>query len=185
MRSYEAARRYFSIMGFGSWSVIIIGVLVALVSAGGVSQYAGGGVGLLAMLPGFGIVIVGFLLLVFVQIGRANVDTAEYTQQMLKIARDQLDVSKQSLKQGGTFQKNYVSLNVEAKDPLQNKGYSTEESEPEKDVKPKPESVQQIEEKIQYEGHIITSNDNMFRVENTVFETIQFAKEHINLLRDK
>ena len=72
MRSYEAARTYFSIMGFGSWSVITIGVLAALVGARGA--------GLFGMLPGFGIMIFGFLFLVFVQIGRTNVDTAEYTQ---------------------------------------------------------------------------------------------------------
>ncbi len=50
------------------------------------------------MVPGIGIGITGFILVAFVQMGRATVDTAEYTQQMLKLSRDQLEVSKQSLK---------------------------------------------------------------------------------------
>lgn len=183
MRSYEAARTYFSIMGFGAWSVIIIGVLVALVSAGGVSQYAGGGAGLLAMLPGLGIMIVGFLLLVFVQIGRANVDTAEYTQQMLKISRDQLEVSKQSLKQTDTFQKNYASLKAEATNTPEGDGYSNATLEPEKAVKSKPEPVKQIEQKIAYKGHTILAKDDKFRVNKAVFEKIEFAREHIDQRR--
>jgi hypothetical protein len=98
MRSYEAARSLFSFLAFVAWSVVVIGVLVALIGMGSVSQYAGGGAGLLATVPGIGIAITGFILVAFVQMGRATVDTAEYTQQMLKIARDQLEVSRQGLK---------------------------------------------------------------------------------------
>jgi len=102
MRSYEAARTLFSFLAFCAWSVVIIGVLVALIGAGGGSRYGGAGAGLLAMAPGIGIGISGLILVAFVQMGRAGVDTAEYTQQMLKIARDQLEISRQSL--SGTVQ---------------------------------------------------------------------------------
>lgn len=187
MRSYETARSLFSFLAFCAWSVVVVGGIVALLGAGSVSQYAGGGAGLIAMVPGLGIALAGLLLVAFVQIGRANVDTAEYTQQMLKIARDQLDVSKQSLKQGDTFQKNYATLNMEAKDTQQNKGYSSKKSKPEKSAEPesKPIPIKQFDKQIQYEGRIIISNDNLFRVDNAVFETMEFAKEHIDLLRDK
>ena len=100
MRSYEAARSLFSFLAFIAWSVVVIGVIVALVSAVGASKYGGGGAGLLAMVPGIGIGITGFILVAFVQMGRATVDTAEYTQQMLKIARDQLEVTRQALNPG-------------------------------------------------------------------------------------
>ncbi|PWE34094.1 hypothetical protein DDZ14_02750 [Maritimibacter sp. 55A14] len=46
------------------------------------------------------------------QNGRATVDMAEYTQQMLKIARDQLEVSKQALRQGGALDQGYAALNT-------------------------------------------------------------------------
>lgn len=110
MRSYEAARSLFSFLGFVAWSVVVIGVLVALVSAGGVGRYAGGGAGLLAMVPGIGIGITGFILVAFVQMGRATVDTAEYTQQMLKVARGQLEVSKQGLSQGKALEQGFAAL---------------------------------------------------------------------------
>lgn len=97
MRSYETARTLFSFLAFWAWCVVIAGVLVALVSAAGASQYGGAGAGLLATAPGIGIGIAGLILVAFVQMGRATVDTAEYTQQMLKIARDQLEVSQQGL----------------------------------------------------------------------------------------
>lgn len=96
MRSYEAARSLFSFLAFCAWSVVVIGVLAGLIGAGGASQYGGASAGFLAMVPGIGIVLAGLLLLAFVQMGRAGVDTAEYTQQMLKISREQLEVSKQS-----------------------------------------------------------------------------------------
>ena len=109
MRSYEAARSLFSFLAFIAWSVVVIGVFVALISAAGASKYGGGGAGLLAMVPGIGIGITGFILVAFVQMGRATVDTAEYTQQMLKLSRDQLEVSKQGLKLQNAVPQTFVA----------------------------------------------------------------------------
>ena len=127
MRSYETARSLFSFLGFCAWSVVVIGVLVALAGAEGGSRYGGAGAGLLAMAPGFGIAILGLILVAFVQMGRANVDTAEYTQQMLKIARDQLEVSRQSLNGTGQQSKgfNSVKKQVEPKLGFEKADFST------------------------------------------------------------
>ena len=57
---------------------------------------------LLAMFPGFAVSFIGFLGLALVQIGRAGVDSAEYSQQTLKVARDQLEVSRQALRSPNT-----------------------------------------------------------------------------------
>ena len=114
MRSYEAARTLFSFLGFCAWSVVVIGVLVALIGAGGGSRYGGAGAGLLAMVPGIGLSIAGLLLLAFVQMGRAGVDTAEYTQQMLKISRNQLEVSQQALKQSNQANKSFASVSKDS-----------------------------------------------------------------------
>ena len=117
MRSYEVARTLFSFLAFCAWSIVVVGVLVALIGAGGGSRYGGAGAGLLAMVPGLSIGIAGLLLVAFVQIGRATVDTAEYSQQMLKVARDQLDVSKQGLKQDQALSQSFAALRQPASTP--------------------------------------------------------------------
>ena len=185
MRSYEAARTLFSFLGFCAWSVVVIGVLVALIGASGGSRYGGAGAGLLAMVPGIGISIAGLLLLAFVQMGRAGVDTAEYTQQMLKISRDQLEVSQQSLKQGDAFQKSYAALNKEANTIPKNAGYSAKPAEPEETVKQTEKPVQNYGKRISYEGHSISEFNNTFHVENAEFRKIEHAKEYIDMLREK
>ncbi|MCF6272816.1 MAG: hypothetical protein L3J37_06430 [Rhodobacteraceae bacterium] len=185
MRSYEAARSLFSFLAFMAWSVIVIGVLVAIVSAAGVSQYAGGGAGLLAMIPGIGIGLAGFILVAFVQMGRANVDTAEYTQQMLKVSRDQLDVSKQSLKQGDAFQKSYSALNKETKDTAQNPGYAAKTAKPENAAPSRETPVSNYGKKTSYNGHAISEANGIFHVENAEFRQIDHAKEHIDMLFKK
>ncbi len=119
MRSYEAARGLLSFLGFLAWCAIIGGVLIAIGAGSAVSQTrsfgVGGGAmaGMMAAVPGLILAFLGFLALAQVQIGRAGVDTAEYTQQMLKIARDQLEVSKQSLKQGGAPKQSFETLQLE------------------------------------------------------------------------
>jgi len=116
MRSYEAARGLFSFLGFCAWVVIIIGVIAALIGASAVSEMRGFGArpsGIATfsgLLPGLAMSFVGFIGLAMVQIGRAAVDTAEYTQQMLQIARDQLDVSKQGLNQGKALEQGFAAL---------------------------------------------------------------------------
>lgn len=185
MRSYEAARSLFSFLAFCAWSVVVIGVLVALIGAGGGSRYGGAGAGLLAMVPGIGIAIAGLLLLAFVQMGRAGVDTAEYTQQMLKISRDQLDVSKQSLKQGDAFQKSYSSLNKETKDTPQKSGYGAKTTKPEKAAPSLETPVSNYGKKTSYNGHAISEANGMFHVANAEFRQIEHAKEHIDMLCEK
>jgi hypothetical protein len=114
MRSYEVARKILSFLEFCAWFVVVIGVVIALIGAGGGSRYGGVGAGFLAMAPGIGIGMAGLMLVAFVQMARATVDTAEYTQQMLKISRDQLEVSKQGLKQGGHDAAGFVVRAAEA-----------------------------------------------------------------------
>ena len=132
MRSYEAARTYFSILGFFSWAVIVLGGLVALISiaaVGEMSRSFGGSsaAGLAGIVPGVAIAFAGFMGLVVVQIGRAGVDTAEYTQQMLKIARDQLEVSRQGLSRGQTQPQSFSSK-VDAPKDRPVSGYSKQSS---------------------------------------------------------
>ncbi|WP_323768503.1 MULTISPECIES: hypothetical protein [Roseobacteraceae] len=133
MKSYEAARGLLTFLGFLAWCGIIVGIILAI-GAGAVvrqmSSFGGGGngmAGLVAAMPGFILAFLGFLSLALVQIGRAGVDTAEYTQQMLKIARDQLDVSRQALKQDAALSQSFVALQQAAPPEARPAGSATYE----------------------------------------------------------
>lgn len=121
MRSYEAARGLFSFMSFVGWVIIIGGALAAvagIVMGNEMGRYGyGRGPGpevLLFMLPGVGIALVGVITLALSEIGRAGVDTAEYSQQMLQLSRDSLEVSRQSLRQGEQMRASFEALKVVA-----------------------------------------------------------------------
>jgi hypothetical protein len=122
MRSYEAARSYFSFFGFLSWCVIVIGGLLAvaaLVAVGQMSRSYGGSsmAGIAGILPGVGIMFAGFLGLVVVQIGRAGVDSAEYAQQSLKISREQLEISRASQRTSTRDTEGFAVMSREAEKP--------------------------------------------------------------------
>lgn len=104
MQSYAAARSLFSFLAFMAWCAIIGGGLVAFIAGGAVSQFNRSAMAMLpAIMPGLFIVVVGFLMLAMVQIGRASVDSAEYGQQALQVARDQLAFAKQVHAESGGY----------------------------------------------------------------------------------
>ncbi|WP_298975925.1 hypothetical protein [uncultured Roseobacter sp.] len=111
MRSYEAARSLFSFLGICSWVVIAIGVVVALGGLSAASSF-GRNAGMLQALagatPGVILAMLGFFGLALVQMGRANVDTAEYGQQSLGVARQQLEISNQVLAQNKQMAASYA-----------------------------------------------------------------------------
>jgi hypothetical protein len=116
MRSYGAARSLFSMVSFFAWLMIIGGVIGAFVGAG-----VGGDMArwnrapefigmMLGAVPGVIVSVIGFLGLVTAQMGRSGVDSAEYGQQMLQIARDHLDISRQSLNKADTVRQSFAAL---------------------------------------------------------------------------
>ncbi len=182
MRSYEAARTYFSIIGFVAWVVIIIGVLVAIVGASSVGRYGVPGAGLVAMVPGVGIGIAGFIQLAFVQMGRAQVDTAEYTQQMLKIARDQLEVSRQALNATNSAPKSFAET---ARKELPKGGFAKADFSAEAGAKPSfqkpaeivpPAHVMIEGEKLEHMGQTITFRGGMYEIGGSSFNALSHAK---------
>lgn len=108
MRSYEAARKYLSILEIIAWLCVVIGVIIALAGMGGGSQFGGAATAIWAALPGIWVAIIGILGVAFVQIARATVDTAEYSQQMLQVSRDQLQISRQIEKQNKSIQQSFA-----------------------------------------------------------------------------
>jgi len=102
MRSYDAARNLFSFFSTVSWIAVLIGGIIAVVGMSAISQFRTptGWQLLAAVSPGLIFAGIGLVCLAVAQMGRANVDVAEYSQQMLQLSRDQLEVSKQVLAQG-------------------------------------------------------------------------------------
>ena len=116
MRSYEAARSVFALLELLAWGLIIFGAIIALVGGFGASEMSRWGgqsrglAFLMGIIPGMSMAFGGFLLLALAQIGRAGVDTAEYSQQMLQLSRDQLEVSRQGLRQKDDEKGSFVAL---------------------------------------------------------------------------
>lgn len=99
MRSYATARGYLSFLEILAWIVVGIGLLLALAGMGAGSQGFGfggrsGGMAFVGAMPGLLLALLGFFGVVNVQIGRAGVDSAEYGQQALAVAREQLAISR-------------------------------------------------------------------------------------------
>lgn len=131
MRSYEAARGWFSLLELLSWCIIVGGVLFALALGNEAQTLArayrqdAGTAAFLAAIPGLIVGFCGFLFLVGVQVGRATVDCAEYAQQTLKVTREQLEISKQALKQGEQVKQGFAALSAQREQPsVQAAGYA-------------------------------------------------------------
>ena len=184
MRSYEVARKLLSVLEFCAWSIVVIGVLIALIGAAGGSRYGGAGAGLLAMAPGIGIGIAGLILVAFVQMGRATVDTAEYTQQMLSISRDQLEVSKQGLKLQSVVPQTFAAAaqTASAQEPrssfVDQADKTSSQGRMVKDLEP----AQLEDQSTVYKGKTIRDVKGKFLYKGISFDTLLSAKEHIDAL---
>jgi hypothetical protein len=184
MRSYEVARTLFSFLAFCAWSIVVVGGLVALIGAGGGSRYGGAGAGLLAMVPGLSIGIAGLLLVAFVQIGRAAVDTAEYSQQMLKVARDQLDVSKQGLKLQSVVPQTFTATTQteSGQGPKSSFASPANKTSRQERTVGKLEPEQFVDQTTIYRGKTIRDQKGKFVCKGIPFDTLLAAKEHIDAL---
>lgn len=172
MRSYAIARGYFSIFGFLNWFVIVLGILVTL--AGMWMTYSLGQA-LLAAGPGLLIVLAGLYGLVLVQIGRAGVDSAEYGQQSLQLARDQFQMTKQyyadTIAKSGTA--NYHGA---PSTPLQDISFdttTTETGSPQEGGTIETEKNPKI---IRHRGQAIKPTENGYLMGGQFFATLDEAK---------
>lgn len=185
MRSYETARKHFSALEIFSWCVVAAGVLTALGGAGMGSQanFLGGrsgGMALLAALPGLRLAFLGYLGVVGAQIGRAGVDSAEYGQQALKVARDQLEISRQSLKlQQAAPASGFGDAGVS---PSETKATSdTWQNSFADRVASYDLSSENDQLDWDYRGKRIHRTENGFLLEGQTFVTLDAAKEHVDV----
>ena len=112
MRSYDTTRGILGFMEFASWAGICIGVVTALAAGSAAAKFSGYGAPsfFAVALPGIVIALFGLIGVVQCQLARAGVDTAELTGQVLKVSRDQLEVSRQALRQGQVIEEGFAAL---------------------------------------------------------------------------
>ncbi len=179
MRSYEAARSLFSILAFLAWAVVVLGVIAAIGGSEAASSFGRRGPGVLAAIPGIGICLFGLILVAMVQMGRAAIDTAEYTQQMLKIARDQLDVSRMGLNQGKALEQGFAALKpVLEEKPTASFADATPETNSvpqEVDLEP---TAPEIEDFV-HRSRLVRAVGNEFIFAGHHFDSVEAAKTHI------
>lgn len=84
---YGVAKGVSSVTSFIGWGLVILGVFVGLSPLMEGSQSRYGGISWLAVLPGVGTAVSGFLLIMGAQVTKATVDTADYTRELLKAMR--------------------------------------------------------------------------------------------------
>ena len=99
MISYAASRTLFNFLEFCSAAVIAVGILFSLGGFAVVGTLPGtlSNAPILGVFPGVLLSLAGLYSLALVQTARAGVDSAEYSQQTLQVARDQLELTRQML----------------------------------------------------------------------------------------
>ncbi|MCE8540135.1 hypothetical protein KBY27_21950 [Ruegeria pomeroyi] len=202
MQSYAAARNLFSFLGFCAWCLILAGGGLAFVSGSTVAEMTRYGQMnelkvVMALIPGLGISLVGLLCLALVQIGRASVDSAEYGQQALKVARDQLEVSRQALHMNGAAPQSFASR-PNGQDG-QERSWSFDTAQPEQERHTKvPELItenelMQLDEngfrrlenkanQLEYRGHVFTLNNGKYDLAGQTFYSAKALKNYLNIL---
>jgi len=181
MRNYQVARKIFSFMEFCGWSLVVLGLLSGLGMAASVSEYAGAGAAVSSFLIGGMGAGVGLIFVGFVQAGRATVDTAEYTQQMLQIARDQLELSRRGLNSANDVPQSF-SAAASKNEPAVSSQYQTAETKTPPRNEPEPPVTEIPENATMYNGRAIEKKGNRYIVEGASFLTLGNAKRHINKL---
>ncbi len=160
LRSYDVARKTFSFLEFIGWSVVVIGIIAGFILAGSAGRYASDGQKFLLFLMGASGSLIGLFMVGAVQNWRAGVDSAEYGQQALKVAREQLEISKQSLKRQQADSQSFAAL----KPPVeQQPTASFERKEPSVTSSPKRT------EPGEHRGHKIIRVGGSFRAIGDVF----------------
>lgn len=166
MHEYRTARTIFGFVEFCAWGTVVVGGIVILAGAAGGGGLMGRGGGILGALPGVFIVFLGILGVMLVQIGRASVDTAEMTGQMLNISKEQLRLAKapQVAPKASPQPKPSLAKPTSAPAPAREQSSS------------QPSGANVTE----YQGKSIEQRDGLVFVGEHCFGSIAAAKRHID-----
>ena len=163
-----------------------IGVVALFIATSAINELAGmqasfqiGLMSLLFYVPGIVIFLVGFVSLSLSQIGRAGVDTAEYSQQMLQLSRDQLNVSQQTLRQGEQIKQSFEALKTSTAS-LSTASFATM---PDRQAPPAPETPKPAPSNvITYRGKDIFALEHGVCFAGLDFSTVEAAQAYIDQL---
>lgn len=189
MRSYETARSLFGFLEFLAWSGVVLGVLVAFMGADSMSNgpYGGssGATIMLAAMPGIAVAVFSLLNVAIVQGARATVDTAEYSQQMLKVARDQLEVSKQGQAGKITAQSTFADAGQKAgrKKPKMAFSNQVQAADQSNDLVETPEMEPQPKlEDFVHKNMLVQAGSDKYFLAGKYFASKEEVKHHIDAL---
>ena len=197
MRSYETSRTLFGTLEFLCWAAIVVGGIMLVLGISALAD-ARDGIGPQAFLalPGFILPVAGLIGVVLVQTARAAVDTAELTGQILRVSRDQLEVSKQSLRQSEALEKGFEAL--KSSRPMEApkadfatmqaamagsadaaSGFSSARSVPPPATSPEAPSVEILD----YSGRQIFRRAGKFLIDGKEFDALALAQGYIDGLK--
>lgn len=206
MRSYETSRVILGIAEFASWAAIVIGAIAALIAGSAAAKYSGfGAPSFFALaLPGIVVATLGLFGVVQCQLARAGVDTAELTGQILKVGRDQLEVSRDALRKTKAGDASFAALASKAPEiesPIIPKaGYATAAASREREetdalppttetsaFKPFDEKfgLTQLNEaatEFEYRDRKLQLTDGMYYLNGIAFPSAKAAKSYIDKL---
>lgn len=83
---YTVAHGISSIITWLGWALVLIGGIAAVMALFGGSRF--GGFSVVAMMPGIGMVVGGFALIMGAEVTKATVDSADHTREILRVLRD-------------------------------------------------------------------------------------------------
>ncbi len=180
MRSYQTARTLFSILEFGSWCAVIIGALALLYGFSNANQGRefGFAIGAATILPGAFLVMAGLLGAVQAQIGRAGVDTAEYSQQLLKVARDHLEISRQGLRRENSPPNTFTAVIERGKAGARQEPTLTSSRQSREGAK--PDDMQPDTDRIFYRGKEILKVNGSYLYKGIPFKSRMVAESYID-----
>lgn len=190
MKSYETARKIGSFLEFIGWIIVIMGIIAGLAMANNAGPYVSTDRKILTFVSGLSISLVGIICIGLVQHWRASVDTAELTQQILKVARDQLEVSRQLLAGHSgvstSFADAAAKTEEESRASFADIGNASEGQQgapaieaAHSDSAPTAEDLQP-KKMIDYNGAEISQTAAGFLAHDVMFETLDGAKEFVD-----
>lgn len=179
-RSYGVARSYFSFIEFTGWCIIVLSAIVSFVILSN-SQGYGAQLGIVSAI-GFGVVggFLGLMCIGMAQFWRAGVDSAEYSQQMLSIARDQLTVSRQSLNAQNGQPQSFAELKPEP--PISQMNMPSELEEKQTNGSASDNATKASSKIIiKHMGHSIEKDGGKYIVEGRSFKNLEQAEKFVDL----
>ncbi|UWR13405.1 hypothetical protein [Sulfitobacter mediterraneus] len=198
MRSYETARSLFSFLEVMAWIMVVAGIIIAFGGASAASLFSRSSAGLMGALPGIVIAILGLFMVAQVQGNRATVDSAEFSQQMLKLTREHLEVSKQALKQGNSVAQSFAALPApgesaphagfgtlatETKPSKQRETLANRELQNSSEGMPPPGSMRPADDTaIKYKGKEIVFSEGRYSFAKMSFSSLERAESYIDQL---